>query len=111
MPALDVQNPGVPAVAKVGSLLARLLDEAARVKETATIEPALKKADFNDISNRILEATSGTTGDDANGNADASAQDAGKTQKYAVIETAARDLFDKLLVSFSCIFTACPFVD
>lgn len=97
MPALDVQNPGVSVVASFGSLLHQFLEEAAVVKPTSTIEPTLKKSNFKDISNRISACVSSDTTTEKDGQ-DSSPQELAKAKQFAVIETAARDLFDTLIV-------------
>ena len=94
MPALDISNPGVSAVTSVGALLEDLLEEASLVNRTATTRLALDKADFRQLFSRIaaslaIDATPGAEKE----------QDFAKTWQFAVIETAARDLFDKLIVS------------
>ena len=97
MPALDVQNPGMAAVERFGALLNELLAEAARSKEAAEIEPALTKADLDGISKRVAAAVarpnSESSVDEAESHAGASI-----SQQFAVIETAARDVFDQLIV-------------
>ncbi|KAJ6444657.1 nuclear matrix protein [Purpureocillium lavendulum] len=94
MPALDVGNPGVPAVVSVGRLLEDLLGEAATAKQTATIEPAVSPSDFNDLTSRVVAAsTSDVETKESNG----TQQVADKSRQFAVVETAARDLFDQLI--------------
>ncbi|POR37139.1 THO complex subunit 1 [Tolypocladium paradoxum] len=97
MPALDVENPGVPAVASVEKLLEDLLDEASLAKQTSTVEPALNASDFKDLSNRISASLSS----DAVSREDrvTTPQEAAKSRQFAIIETAARDLFDKLIAA------------
>lgn len=100
MPALALGNPGVPLVAGFCSLLNELLNEAAEVKPAPTIEPTLKKSNFSDITGRISSCLSGNGASDGDGNhvQDTGYQDASKTQQFAIIETAARDLFGQLIV-------------
>ena len=96
MPALDVENPGVPAVSSVEKLLEDLLGEASLAKQAWTVEPVLNASDFKDLSSRISATfpNDAASGEDGN----AAPQEAAKTRHFAIIETAARDLFDKLIV-------------
>ncbi|KJZ76026.1 hypothetical protein HIM_04482 [Hirsutella minnesotensis 3608] len=97
MPALALENPGVPAVASAGALLDELLAEASAAKQTSAIDPALNEADFNDLSGRALAAFANDgTADADNG---AGGKETAKTTYFAVIETAARDLFDRLIAT------------
>ncbi|EHK47272.1 uncharacterized protein TrAtP1_010066 [Trichoderma atroviride] len=98
MPALDLENPGVSAVSAFGELLNELLDEASAAKETTTIEPALSKSDFANIYDRVSSslARSSTTGTESN-----APQDSLRSRQFAVVETAARDSFSKLIATTS----------
>lgn len=93
MPALDLENPGVSAVSAFGKLLNDLLDEASAAKETATIEPALSKSDFANIYDRVSSSLARSS---TESNAP---QDSLRSRQFAVVETAARDSFSKLIVS------------
>ncbi|KAG5930159.1 hypothetical protein E4U53_002295 [Claviceps sorghi] len=101
MPALAVENPGVPLVASFNVLLNELLDEAAEAKPAPTIEPALKKTNFNNVAARIASRLSGHGAANADGTAVQStgSKDVAKSQQFAVIETAARHLFVQLIAS------------
>ncbi|PHH78526.1 hypothetical protein CDD80_6715 [Ophiocordyceps camponoti-rufipedis] len=92
MGALDKDNPGVAAVTRVRDLLRQLLDEA---PQTNAIEPALNQADFENLSGRVTAALSSAEPFQD----EAETRDAAKTHQFAVIETAARDLFDRLIAS------------
>lgn len=94
MPALDIENPGVPAVSEFETLLTELLDEASAAKQTTTIEPALVKSDFVNIHDRV--SASLAKGADAESNA---STDSLRSRQFALVETAARDFFSKLIVS------------
>lgn len=94
MPALDKGNPGVNAVATFSDLLEQLLEQAATAKTTATVEPALKKSDFDDLPGRVASAVSQLV--DSEGQNVSSDQSKGR--QFAMIETAARDLFSRLIV-------------
>ncbi|RFU73569.1 nuclear matrix [Trichoderma arundinaceum] len=98
MPALDIENPGVSAVSAFGHLLNELLDEASAAKETTTIEPALAKADFANIHDRVSSslARSKAAGTDNN-----APPDSLRSRQFAVVETAARDFFSKLIATTS----------
>lgn len=97
MPPLDIENPGVPAVVRVGKILEHLLSEAASSKQTSAIEPAANPPDFEDLTARIAAAlkddVSPSVKDD-NG----VPQETDKLRQFAVLETAARDIFDELIV-------------
>ncbi|PFH61119.1 hypothetical protein XA68_18183 [Ophiocordyceps unilateralis] len=97
MGALDKDNPGVAAVARVRDLLRQLLDEAPRAKQTAAIEPALNQSDFENLSGRVTVALT----PDEPFQDESNSREAAKTHQFAVIETAARDLFDRLIASTS----------
>ncbi|KAG5982498.1 hypothetical protein E4U55_001834 [Claviceps digitariae] len=105
MPALAVENPGVPLVASFDLLLNELLNEAAEAKPASAIEPILKKTDFNNVAARISSCLSSHGGADTDTNADvaavqsSSSRDAAKSQRFAIIETAARHLFVQLIAS------------
>ncbi|KAF7559324.1 hypothetical protein G7046_g4828 [Stylonectria norvegica] len=94
MPALDVGNPGVSAVATFGSLLEKLLGQAAAAKSTTTIEPALNKSDFKDLSSLVLSTVAQVEAENG-----ADPGDHSKGRQFAMIETAARDLFSKLIAT------------
>ncbi|KAH7313313.1 THO complex subunit 1 transcription elongation factor-domain-containing protein [Stachybotrys elegans] len=90
MPALDVDITGIAAVHDVSSLFDELLDNAASVKRLPTIEPPLNKSDFDSLSQRLSTALSKLGAEDG---------DAAKVRRFAVIETAARDLFARLIAT------------
>lgn len=103
MPALAIENPGVPLVSSFNVLLDELLNEAAEAKPAPTIEPSLKKSSFNDISGRISSclASHATTDRGRTAAQSTASRDAAKSQQFAFIETAARHLFGQLIVSVS----------
>ncbi|KAH8169574.1 THO complex subunit 1 transcription elongation factor domain-containing protein [Sarocladium implicatum] len=98
MPALDIDDAGVPDVASFGALLTDLLREAEAVKQVTTIEPALQKSQFHDLSQRVTAcfARSGAT---AETEATEGSLAVAKTRRNAIVETAARSLFDRLIAS------------
>jgi THO complex subunit 1 len=96
MPALNVDRPGASAVNAFGDLLVQLLDEASSAKTETTVEPVLIKSDFEDLTSRV-DATLPQQSEGAED--DASAAEALKGRQFAVVEGAARDLFDSLIVS------------
>ena len=105
MPALDVVEETIPTVGRFKALLSQLLNEASVAKDTTTIEPALTANDFVNLSDRVLSTLSQPEGKQPKDGQDGSAAEAHK----AVIETAARELFIKLIVRASlhqCIETS-----
>ncbi|PTB62237.1 hypothetical protein BBK36DRAFT_68618 [Trichoderma citrinoviride] len=98
MPALDIENPGVPAVSEFENLLTELLDEASAAKQTTTIEPALVKSDFVNIHDRVAASLARSKDAEAESNAPA---DSIRSQQFALVETAARDFFSKLIATTS----------
>lgn len=97
MPTLDIDDAGVPDVASFGALLNDLLREAEAVKPVTTIDPALQKSQFNDLSQRVAACFARSAA-----SADPEATDGSlavaKTRRNAIVETAARSLFDRLIV-------------
>ncbi|KAJ4264774.1 hypothetical protein NW762_005017 [Fusarium torreyae] len=95
MAAQDTDNPAAPAIAAFEALLEEFLSQAETAKQTSTIEPALSKSDFEDLSGRVSKTAaevSGPTGEGAN-----TANDKGR--QFAIIETAARDIFSHLIAT------------
>ncbi|KAL2680781.1 hypothetical protein Neosp_008384 [[Neocosmospora] mangrovei] len=92
MAVLGADNPAAPAVAAFDALLQELLTEAERVKEVSTIEPALSKSDFDDLSGRV----SSTAAQLPQLESDKDAKET-KSRQYGIIETAARDIFSNLI--------------
>ena len=100
MPGLEINSHGIPAVEAIGEYLQELLDHAEGVKPARTLEPALTKADFDDIYGHVARIFTGF--DDPSGR---------KLRQYAIVETAARDIFGKLIVSALTIYLIfSPFV-
>ncbi|KAH7160074.1 THO complex subunit 1 transcription elongation factor-domain-containing protein [Dactylonectria estremocensis] len=95
MPALDMDNPGVPAVATSVSLLEELLGQAEKVKQASTIEPALNKSDFDDIPGRVSQVAAILTQTE-HGEATSSQI---KARQYAMIETASREILSNLIAT------------
>ncbi|EHK21267.1 uncharacterized protein TRIVIDRAFT_113560, partial [Trichoderma virens Gv29-8] len=98
MPALDIENPGVSAVGAFGRLLTELLDEASAAKQTTTIEPALAKSDFVNIHDRV---SSSLTRPKSAGTENNAPPDTLRSRQFALVETAARDFFSKLIATTS----------
>jgi THO complex subunit 1 len=95
MPSLEMENPIVPGVSAVSSLLEELLQHAEIVKQTTSIEPALATSDFEDIPARLAQALAPAgSPEDTDENGDLS-----KARRFAIIETVARDRFSNLIVS------------
>ncbi len=94
MPSLEVEDYGVPAVAAFTTLLESLLERAQVLKPTGAIEPALVRADLDDLQGRMLSAFADVEVRPADG-----AEGRKKTRQYAIIETAVRAVFSDLIVS------------
>ncbi|KAK1750648.1 THO complex subunit 1 [Echria macrotheca] len=94
MPSATIDSHGIDAVADVGAFLEKLLEHAESVKPTTAVEPPLDKSDFGyfqDQLNRILgPQPSPKAGESA---------DARKSQRFAIIETAVRDIFSNLIAT------------
>src|SRR5690606_2307963 len=89
MPALVIDDLGVPHVTAFGSLLNELLDEAAALKPpvtnrtpSASIEPPINKHDLSNLSGRIASAFSGITVEGAD---DDVAVKKARSRKFAAI--------------------------
>lgn len=80
----------VKAVEAFQGILQDMLDKARATKQTVTIEPPLVRSDFTDLLQRIQSIENLSQPLERN-----------KSFRYAVIETAVRDVFNKLLVSHS----------
>lgn len=89
MPLLDIDSHGIQAVADVGQLLGDLLRHAGDVKPTTTIEPPLERSDFGDLQSRLSEVFPKSNANTAQPT---------RSHQWAVLETAVRDTFGRLLV-------------
>lgn len=87
MPGLEVNSHGIPAVEAIGAYLQVLLDHAESFKQARALEPTLTKSHFDDIYGHVARIFAGF--DDPNGR---------KLRQYAIVETAARDIFGELIV-------------
>lgn len=94
MAAQDTDNPAAPAIAAFTTLLEGFLSQAETAKSSSTVDPALRKSDFDDLSGRVSRTAADVSGQ-ANGEAK-SASD--KARQFAIIETAARNIFSHLIV-------------
>ncbi|CAK7266761.1 hypothetical protein SEPCBS119000_002195 [Sporothrix epigloea] len=90
MPGLEINRHGIPAVDAVGEYLQGLLDHAESVKPERGLEPILAKADFDDICGHVARIFTGF--DDSSDR---------KLRQYAIVETAAREVFGRLIASTS----------
>lgn len=84
MPALDLDRPGVSAVEAFGKVLNELAEEAT----------AANDAEIPDIASRAeaaLPAIEASPDDEKE-------TEAAKMRQFAIVESAARDLFDRLIV-------------
>jgi THO complex subunit 1 len=75
---------GVQAVEDFGRLLEEMLGAASAIKRTSTMEPPLNKSDLGELFERVPSVFSPTS--------------SLESRKH-IIETAARDAFNDLLVS------------
>lgn len=101
MPIATPGDRGIPAVAACATFLDDALERAESVKDTASIEPPLTKAEFGDVSAQLsaifdekLGPLETGEGEDAAANAEQR-----KTRTFAMFETSARELFSHLIVS------------
>jgi len=89
----DLGTPSVPSVGAVGSLLRDLLVRAESVKGTTSLEPPLDQSDFNDLQGQMTRILgpidTGTS----------KAAERRRSQRFAIIETAARSTLYSLIVS------------
>ena len=91
-----MEDPVVPGAAAVDNLFEELLRQAETVKRTTSIEPALTKADFDDLPDRLARAFAPPgAAEHAEENGDLT-----KARRFAIIETVARDKFSGLIVSW-----------
>ena len=93
MPSAIIESHGISGVAAAGTFLDNLLSRADSVKQTAAIEPPLDKSDFDDARRQLSDALGYELVADE-------PADSNKIQRFAVLETAARDTFKSLIVSW-----------
>lgn len=107
MAAQDADNPAAPAIAAFTTLLEDFLSQAETSKQTSTIEPALRKSDFDDLSGRITK----TAADIASSTVGSVKTASDKGQQFAIIETAARNIFSHLIVRLGSPMRYAPCAD
>ncbi|KAF4442491.1 nuclear matrix p84 [Fusarium acutatum] len=95
MAAQEIDNPAAPAIAAFTTLLEEFLSQAETAKPTSAIEPALRKSDFDDLSGRV----SRTADDVSSPAAEGAASTIDKGRQFAIIETAARNIFSQLIAT------------
>ncbi|KAF5535591.1 nuclear matrix p84 [Fusarium mexicanum] len=95
MAAQEIDNPAAPAIAAFTTLLEEFLSQAETAKRTSAIEPALRKSDFDDLSGRV----SRTAADVSSPAAEGAASTIDKGRQFAIIETAARNIFSHLIAT------------
>ena len=100
MAAQDTDNPAAPAIAAFTTLLEEFLSQAETAKQTSTIEPALSKSDFEDLSGRVSKTA-----------AEGAKLANDKGRQFAIIETAARDIFSHLIVRLDSPLRSAPRAD
>jgi hypothetical protein len=93
MPSATTDSHGVSGVDAAGIFLDGLLERAESVKQTASIEPPLEKSDFDDLRRQLSDALGYELPAEE-------PVDTKKVQRFAVIETAVRDTFKSLIVSW-----------
>jgi hypothetical protein len=93
MPSATNDSHGVLGVDAAGTFLDGLLERADSVKQTASIEPPLEKSDFDDLRRQLSDALGYELPAEE-------PIDTKKVQRFAVIETAVRDTFKTLIVSW-----------
>ncbi|KAL2195491.1 THO complex subunit 1 transcription elongation factor-domain-containing protein [Corynascus similis CBS 632.67] len=92
MPSATIDSHGILGVAAAGTFLKELLARAESVKKTASIEPPLEKSDLGDLRQQLSDALGYEfTADEP--------VDTKKAQRFALIETAARDIFKSLVAT------------
>lgn len=94
MPSLEAESHGIPAVASFKVLLDELLQHAQTVKASSSIEPPLKRTDFEDLQTKLRDVFPMADPSVEEGKGDKK-----KARRFAVIETAARDTLSSLIVS------------
>ncbi|KAH7475851.1 hypothetical protein FOMA001_g11088 [Fusarium oxysporum f. sp. matthiolae] len=95
MAAQEIDNPAAPAITAFTTLLEEFLSQAETAKPTSAIEPALRKSDFDDLSGRV----SRTADDVSSPAAEGAASTIDKGRQFAIIETAARNIFSQLIAT------------
>jgi THO complex subunit 1 len=100
MPSATIDSHGVAGVAAAAAFLDQLLERAESIKKTASIEPPLEKSNFDDLRRQLNDALGYDTAEEA--------VDTKKIQRFAVIETAVRDTFKSLIVSWPSVCAAQP---
>lgn len=90
MPSAINSEPEVAQISSFAALLNEALQHARDAKPTTSIEPPLAESNFGSFLTALPSVF-------ANSNTDAPTTD--KTRQFAIVETAARDLFDTLVVS------------
>jgi len=83
---------GVQGVRSYKAFLSEVLDRAAQVNPTASIEPELTKAELGDVSSQTAQLFATEFLPDET-------KEQRKLRQGAMIETAARDIFGQLIVS------------
>lgn len=83
MPSAKYPDHEVPQVDDFAALLKEVLDHAQAIKPAASIEPPLTEADFSEFLARVPTIFFD------------------KTRQWAIVETAARNVFSSLVVSIN----------
>ncbi|KAI0841644.1 THO complex subunit 1 transcription elongation factor-domain-containing protein [Hypoxylon sp. FL0890] len=96
MPSAKNPDYGVPQVDAFTALLKDALNHAQSLKPSASIEPPLTKADFDDLLAQLHKIFPWASSDYVSDNLASE-----KTRQYAVVETAARNVFGSLVAETS----------
>jgi hypothetical protein len=95
MLALDVNDSDEAVVAQIGVVFNELLQHAKLAKKSSAVDPALNRAQFENIQQRFPSTVRPGTQAEEDGDA---AGVAAKTYRFSLVETAARKLFEQLIV-------------
>lgn len=75
----------VEAVDHMSAILRQMLEEASRIKDSTGIEPTITNSDLEDLLQNIESQVQ---------------DDPRRANQFSIIETAVRDIFNELLVSY-----------
>jgi hypothetical protein len=107
MAAQEIENPAAPAIVAFTTLLEEFLSQAETAKQTSAIEPALRKSDFDDLSGRVSTTAANVSSPAAEG----ATLTVDKGRQFAIIETAARNIFSQLIVNPDSPLRSAPCAD
>ncbi|KAF4441499.1 hypothetical protein F53441_12012 [Fusarium austroafricanum] len=96
MAAQATDNPAASAIAAFTTLLEEFLSQAESAKQASAIEPALRKSDFDDLSGRVSKTAADISSPAADKDTPPTIN---KGRQFAIIETAARNIFSQLIAT------------